>query len=241
MTAIAFSPSRMASACASERARLVGRVHRHRRRQFRSSLPQELDRARNSKEADHPHDHLPGSAFEFESKPLKLDRTISLAEKHYNCERDGGGARQANNRRKGGAAGADRRRRRDHARHRPHDGAAGNRPPGDFRRVPVPCGGALASGEAVAGSRASWPGLARPAVLARTRRPREVGPTLKLLRLRFDPPRPTTWPASASLTCRSAGSPKRAPRLSPPGQDLAHGGGALRNKSGNNKSGNSGS
>src|SRR5215213_5487010 len=50
----------------------------------------------------------------------------------------------------GGAPGADRRRRRDHARHRPHDGAAGDRPPGDLRSVPVPRGGALASGESFA-------------------------------------------------------------------------------------------
>gem|GEM_PF-44552 len=33
---------------------------------------------------------------------------------------------------------------------RPHDGAAGDRPPGDLRRLPVPRGGALASGESFA-------------------------------------------------------------------------------------------
>src|SRR3954463_5601730 len=62
----------------------------------------------------------------------------------------------------GGAPRADRRRRRDHARHRPHDGAAGHRPPGDLRRVPVSCGGALASGRRLRRRRPSWPGSAPP-------------------------------------------------------------------------------
>src|SRR5215211_2365729 len=62
----------------------------------------------------------------------------------------------------GGAAGADRRRRRDHARHRPHDGAAGDRPPRDLRRLPVPRGGALAGEEGFAPASPVRPGSARP-------------------------------------------------------------------------------